>query len=204
MTDLFYCYAHMTPSDLRTLDTLEGPDYMDGYLSDEDLDIPPGTKPPNPEESELLPSVVHPSYPFGNPLSIKHPASRPKRPFEPSSRALFEDMVPLGAGVNGFLRWKELGLDTLLPVDEEAEKKAQAEQARKMANGAPTHQQPSAPPPQPAQRQTVGMQTEEEGDDEDTEGDEEDEGEEDEEVATELDEDSLRALDSQDLLSSDY
>ena len=25
----------MTPSDLRTLDTLEGPDYMDGYLSDE-------------------------------------------------------------------------------------------------------------------------------------------------------------------------
>lgn len=113
-------------------------------------------------------------------------------------------MVPLGAGVNGFLRWKELGLDTLLPVDEEAEKKAQAEQARKMANGAPTHQQPSVPPPQPAQRQTVGMQTEEEGDEEDTEGDDEEEGEEDEEVVTEVDEDSLRALDSQDLLSSDY
>ena len=35
--DLFYCYAHMTPSDLRTLDTLESPDYMDGYLSDEGL-----------------------------------------------------------------------------------------------------------------------------------------------------------------------
>jgi hypothetical protein len=155
----------------------------------------------------VLPSVVHPSYPFGNPLSIKHPASRPKRPFEPSSRALFEDMVPLGAGVNGFLRWKELGLDTLLPVDEEAEKKAQAEQARKMANGAPAHQQPTAPPPQPAgaQRQTFGMQPDEEGDEEeDTDGDEDEEGEEDEEVATEVDEDSLRMLDSQDLLSSDY
>ncbi|KAF9649207.1 hypothetical protein BDM02DRAFT_3095196, partial [Thelephora ganbajun] len=201
--DLFYCYAHMTPSDLRTLDTLEGPDYMEGYLSDEDLDIPPGTKPPNPEESELLPSVVHPSYPFGNPLSIKHPASRPKRPFEPSSRALFEDMVPLGAGVNGFLRWKELGLDTLLPVDEEAETKVQAEQARKMANGVPAHQQSTAPPPRPiGMQRTVETQTDEEGDEEDTEGgDEEDE---DEEVATEVDEDDSLRIDSQDLLSSDY
>jgi len=190
---------------LRTLDTLESPDYMDGYLSDEDLDIPPGTKPPNPEESELLPSVVHPSYPFGNPLSIKHPASRPKRPFEPSSRALFEDMVPLGGGVNGFLRWKELGLDTLLPVDEEAEKKAQAEQARKMANGAPTHQQSTGPlpPPADARRQTVETQTDEEGDEEDTEGDD-DEEDDDEDVATEVDEDESLRIDSQDLLSSDY
>lgn len=154
----------------------------------------------------VLPSVVHPSYPFGNPLSIKHPASRPKRPFEPSSRALFEDMVPLGAGVNGFLRWKDLGLDTLLPVDEEAEKKAQAEQARKMANGAPAHQQSTGPPTQTVgvQQQTVGTQTDEEGDEEDTEGDDDDE-EDEEEVATEVDEDESLRIDSQDLLtSSDY
>jgi len=153
----------------------------------------------------VLPSVVHPSYPFGNPLSIKHPASRPKRPFEPSSRALFEDMVPLGAGVNGFLRWKELGLDTLLPVDEEAEKKAQAEQARKMANGAPTHQQSTGPPPQPVgmQQRIVGTQTDEEGD-EDTEGDDDEDEEDEEEAVTEIDDDSVRILDSQDLLSSDY
>lgn len=151
--------------------------------------------------------MVHPSYPFGNPLSIKHPASRPKRPFEPSSRALFEDMVPLGAGVNGFLRWKELGLDTLLPVDEEAEKKARAEQARKMANGAPANHQTTAPPPQPTgiqQHQAIGTRTDEDGDDEGTEGDDDEEEEEEEEVATEVDEDSLRVLDSQDLLSSDY
>ena len=155
----------------------------------------------------MLPSVVHPSYPFGNPLSIKHPASRPKRPFEPSSRALFEDMVPLGAGVNGFLRWKDLGLDTLLPVDEEAEKKAQAEQARKMANGAPAHQQSTGPPPQTVgvQQQAVGTQTEEDGDEEDTEGSDDDEEGDEEGVGTEAEEDeSLRALDSQDLLSSDY
>lgn len=150
--------------------------------------------------------MVHPSYPFGNPLSIKHPASRPKRPFEPSSRALFEDVVPLGAGVNGFLRWKELGLDTLLPVDEEAEKKAQAEQARKMANGAPAHQQSTGLPPQQVglQQQTVGTQTDEEGDEEDTEGDDGEDEEDEEEVATEVDEDESLRIDSQDLLSSDY
>jgi hypothetical protein len=113
-------------------------------------------------------------------------------------------MVPLGAGVNGFLRWKELGLDTLLPVDEEAEKKAQAEQARKMANGAPAHQQPTGLPPPPGQRQAAGTLTDEEGDEEDTEGDD-DEVDEEEETTTEVyeDESSLR-IDSQDLLSSDY
>jgi len=138
-------------------------------------------------------------------LSIKHPASRPKRPFEPSSRALFEDMVPLGAGVNGFLRWKDLGLDTLLPVDDEAEKKAQAEQARKMANGAPAHQQSTGPPPQTVGvQQAVGTQTEEDGDEEDTEGSDDDEGGDEEGATTEIEEDELRALDSQDLLSSDY
>ena len=154
----------------------------------------------------MLPSVVHPSYPFGNPLSTKHPASRPKRPFEPSSRALFEDIVPLGAGVNGFLRWKELGLDTLLPVDEEAEKKAQAEQARKMANGAPAHQQSSGPLPQPAggQRRTAETHTDEEGDEEDTEGDGDDDDEEEEEATTEADDDESLRIGSQDLLSSDY
>ena len=112
-------------------------------------------------------------------------------------------MVPLGAGVNGFLRWKELGLDTLLPIDEEAEKKAQAEQARKMANGAPAHQQSTGPPPQPAgaRQQATETQTDEEGDEEDTEGDDDDE---EDEVATEVDEDDSLRIDSQDLLSSDY
>lgn len=113
-------------------------------------------------------------------------------------------MVPLGAGVNGFLRWKELGLDTLLPVDEEAEKKTQAEQARKMANGAPAHQQPTGPQPGGVRQQTVETQTDEEGDEEDTEGDDDDEEEQEEELATEVDEDESSRIDSQDLLSSDY
>jgi len=156
---------------------------MDGYISDDDLDIPHGTKPPNPEESDLLPSVVHPSYPFGNPLSTKHPASRPKRPFEPSSRALFEDMVPSGAGVNGFLRWKELGMDGLLPVDEDAEKAAQAESARKMANGASSQNPPPTQTPQIGRLDPMARRDDEqnEGEEEDEVDEEDDEDEEEEE-----------------------
>ena len=195
-----------------------------------DLDIPPGTRPPNPEESEreyevrfvpcsildhpdrvsprllVLPSVVHPSYLFGNSSSTKHPAPRPKRPFEPSSCALFEDVVPLGAGVNGFLQWKELGLDTLLPVDEEAEKKTQAEQAWEMTNGAPVHQKSSGPLLQPAdaQRRTAQTETGGEGDEEDTVGDSDDDDGGEEEAATKVDDGGSLGTDSQDLLSSDY
>ena len=114
-------------------------------------------------------------------------------------------MVPLGAGVNGFLRWKELGLDTLLPVDEEAEKKARAEQARKMANGAPAHQQSTGPPQSVGvQQRTAETQTDEDGDEEDTEGDDDEEEGNEEEVATEVDEDDSLVLDREDLLSSDY
>ena len=97
--------------------------------------------------SLVLPSEVHPSYPFGNPNSIKHPASRPRRPWDPSSRALFEDMGYAGGGVNGNLRWKDLALDVLLPVDEEKELAERAAHARKMASGITSH--PPQPPAQP-------------------------------------------------------
>jgi len=105
---------------LRILDTLEGPGYMDSHLSDEgslNLSTPKSLF----KFPLVLPSVVHPSYLFGDPLSIKRPASRPKRLFESSSRALFGDTVLLRAGVNDFLRWKEPELDTLLPVNEEGD-----------------------------------------------------------------------------------
>jgi hypothetical protein len=44
-----------------------------------------------------------------------------------------------GAGVNAGLRWDELALDSLLPVDEEKEEARKAAQARKMASGANTN-----------------------------------------------------------------
>ena len=104
-----------------------------------------------------------------------------------------------GGGVNGALRWKDLALDILLPVDEEKEMAEKAAHARKMASGITSH--PPHPPQQPQQPQvqTQGEaaavaapqvlgevpadevdndENEDEGNDEDTgdeDGDEEDE-----------------------------
>ncbi|KAG5352407.1 hypothetical protein C0989_002438 [Termitomyces sp. Mn162] len=155
MTDLTFCYLHMTKHDLHILDTIETTEYMKGELSDDELDIPPHMVPPNPDDSDILPSQVHPSYPYGNPTNIKHPAARPRPPYDPSSRALFEDMGYGGGGINGALRWKDLAMDELLPVDETKEQAKRAMQARKMASGAsnhnpqpPQHQAPQNPPDQ--------------------------------------------------------
>ncbi|KAG1817113.1 uncharacterized protein BJ212DRAFT_1429918, partial [Suillus subaureus] len=136
MTDLTFCYIHMTEHDLKVLDTIDSPEYISGELSDDELDIPAHMIPPNPDDSDILPSQVHPSYPYGNPTNIKHPAARPRPPYDPTSRALFEDMGYGGGGVNGSLRWRDLALDRLLPINEEKEETKRAAEARKMANGA--------------------------------------------------------------------
>ena len=72
-----------------------------------------------------------------------------------------------GGGVNGALRWRDLALDELLPVDEEKEAAFRAMQARKMASGTSNHNpQPHAQqlPPQPPQDQTIDEEEEEEED----------------------------------------
>ncbi|KAF8652159.1 hypothetical protein AX16_004516 [Volvariella volvacea WC 439] len=181
MTDLTFCYLHMTKHDLEVLDTIETSDYMKGELSDEDLDIPTHMIPPNPDDSDILPSQVHPSYPYGNPTNIKHPAARPRPPYDPSSRALFEDMGYAGGGVNGALRWRDLALDELLPVDEEKEEAKRAMQARKMASGAPSNPAQQTGAAEVAQ-DDVDEDGEGEGEGDDDAGDEEnDENEDDEE-----------------------
>ncbi|KAF9460558.1 hypothetical protein BDZ94DRAFT_1324025 [Collybia nuda] len=187
MTDLTFCYLHMTRHDLQILDTLETTEYMKGELSDDELDIPPHMVPPNPDDSDILPSQVHPSYPYGNPTNIKHPAARPRPPYDPSSRALFEDMGYAGGGVNGALRWRDLALEELLPVDEDKEEAKRAMQARKMASGASNQnpQPPQQPPPQMPQDQTVD---EEDDDDENDENDNDDDDDEEEEESDEEDE----------------
>ncbi|KAG2144571.1 hypothetical protein DEU56DRAFT_208893 [Suillus clintonianus] len=168
MTDLTFCYIHMTEHDLKVLDTIDSPEYISGELSDDELDIPAHMIPPNPDDSDILPSQVHPSYPYGNPTNIKHPAARPRPPYDPTSRALFEDMGYGGGGVNGSLRWRDLALDRLLPVNEDKEEMRRAAEARKMANGATsqTQQQQQQPPPQPdAGDQTIDEEDEEEEED---------------------------------------
>lgn len=156
----------MTRHDLQILDTVETAEYMKGELSDDELDIPPHMVPPNPDDSDILPSQVHPSYPYGNPTNIKHPAARPRPPYDPSSRALFEDMGYAGGGINGALRWRDLALDELLPIDEEKEEAKRAIQARKMANSGTSNHNP-----QPQQQQNPGQgqanQTLEEEDEDD-------------------------------------
>ena len=152
----------MTNRDFLLFDTFENPSsYLSGELSDEELEIPPHEIPPNPDDSDskhdtterhsqliverslVLPSQVHPSYPYGNPTNIKHPAARPRRAADFSSRALFSDLSYAGGGVNGALRWRDLALEQLLPVDHEREEAARAALARKLASGAASGNNPS-------------------------------------------------------------
>ncbi|KAF8836833.1 hypothetical protein BDN67DRAFT_973683 [Paxillus ammoniavirescens] len=169
MTDLTYCYLHMTEHELKVIDTIDSLEYISGEISDDDLDIPAHMIPPNPDDSDILPSQVHPSYPYGNPTNIRHPAARPRPPYDPTSRALFEDMGYAGGGVNGALRWKDLALERLLPVNEQKEEMRRAAEARKMANGATAqvhHQQPQQPPAPPAGAADQTTEEEEEGEEE--------------------------------------
>lgn len=149
----------------------------------------------------VLPSQVHPSYPYGNPTNIKHPAARPRPPYDPTSRALFEDMGYAGGGINGTLRWRDLALDELLPVDEEREEALRAIQARKMASGTPGHNPQPQPQAQAQADQTMDEDEDEDdededddGDDDDDEDDEDEDEDEDEEEEEEI-EDDLNAED---------
>ncbi|PAV19638.1 alpha- -glucan [Pyrrhoderma noxium] len=172
MTDLTFCHLHMTNRDMLIFETFENTKtYLSGELSDEELEIPAHEIPPNPDDSDVLPSQVHPSYPYGNPTNLKHPASRPRKPTDPSSRALFADLAYAGGGVNGALRWRDLALDRLLPVDRAREEAARAAMARKMASGASQSNGPSAAPAATQETETetdaVHQTEEEEGEAED-------------------------------------
>ncbi|KAJ7909896.1 hypothetical protein B0H13DRAFT_2013534 [Mycena leptocephala] len=129
---------------------------------------------------DILPSQAHPSYPYGNPTNVKHPATRPRPPYDPSSHALFEDMGYDGGGINGAVRWRDLATELLLPVDEEKEGARRAFEARKMASGAASNTAA------PRQDQTDEEEEEEEENDENMNENEED----DEDEETEGEEDT--------------
>ncbi|OSC97981.1 hypothetical protein PYCCODRAFT_1439791 [Trametes coccinea BRFM310] len=137
--------------------------------------------PPNPEESEVLvlPSQVHPSYPYGDPLSIKHPASLPRRPYDPASRALSEGLGYGGGCVNGSLRLKDLALYLLFPgpVDQAREEAERAAQMRKMASGTTFNYPPLQAPPEQSVDEEEEIENGETDRDEDEEGVSEDEAE---------------------------
>ncbi|ETW79259.1 hypothetical protein HETIRDRAFT_420415 [Heterobasidion irregulare TC 32-1] len=168
----------MTSNDLQVIDTVGTLEYLKGDLSDDEMDIPPHMIPPNPDDSDILPSHVHPSYPYGDPTNIKHPAARPRVPYDPASRALFEDMGYAGGGANGTLRWKDLALDILLPVDYEKEEAEKAAQARKMASGTASNHHQTAqqvPGDMAMEEEDVDDENDENENDENNDDDEEDE-----------------------------
>ena len=119
--------------------------------------------------SAVLPSQVHPSYPYGNPTSLKHPAARPRKPTDLTSRALFSDLSYAGGGANGALRWRDLALDKLLHVDQEKEEASRAAFARKMASGSGHNNNPAAGLPQVQPTQPGQQESDEEDDEEDDE-----------------------------------
>ena len=82
-----------------------------------------------------------------------------------------------GGGVNGTLRWTDLALNDLLPVDEDKEEMKRAIQARKMASGASNNNpQPQAHQPPQAQQIEDDEDDEDDENDENLNDDDEDEG----------------------------
>lgn len=89
-----------------------------------------------------------------------------------------------GGGVNGTIRWKDLALDLLFPVDQAREEAEKAAQARQMASGTASNHPPAQP--QPAQNQAAApAPAEEEEEEQNDENDEDEEGEGDDEEAGE-------------------
>lgn len=84
-------------------------------------------------------------------------------------------------GVTGALRWKDLALEELLPIDEAKEEAVRAELARKMASGSASNQYQSQPalPTQPTLEPTDIEDNDEDEDEADENEDEDDESEED-------------------------
>jgi len=118
---------------------------------------------------------------------MKRRLTRIRPVFDPMARSLMEE--PDNIGIYAGLRWKELALKKLLPVDENKLRADRATQARKMASGATSsNQRPPAPPnapPQagPADLTDNGDGSDDDEDDEDGEGLGEEDEEEDEDEA---------------------
>lgn len=125
----------MTEAEIDNLDHIDDADYWDHALSDEELQIPPNMVPPDPDDSDRLPSNVHVSYPYGDPTRLTHPAAQANRVMDANSRDLYDETGGIG-NVNVGMVWRDLALDFLLPKDTTKEEAERAAKARRLANGA--------------------------------------------------------------------
>ncbi|KAF8605959.1 hypothetical protein BDV93DRAFT_604964 [Ceratobasidium sp. AG-I] len=158
----------MSSFTLNGLDDLER-DWLEGSLKPDTIDVPTHQIPPDPNDSDTLPSQVHPSYPYGNPTKPSHPVA-----VEPlgrgSSRTYYDDMRFEKLRRLDRLRWTNLALDLLLPVDHEKEEAMKAAAARRAASGATANNQSGN-----GGGEAEPEAAEEEGEDGEEEGEEEDE-----------------------------
>jgi len=105
-----------------------------GRVDDDDVEIPFGAMPPDPDDGDNLPSQVHPSFPYGNPFKDKRLRYAAQPTHSMSTRALYEDGDVEGLGLKAKRRWKDIGLDMLLPADPVNDEEAKAKAARNQAN----------------------------------------------------------------------
>lgn len=94
-----------------------------------------------------LPSQMHTSYPYGNPLKLTHPAALGTYPFGLGDAQLYAQLVYDAQSTQQPLRWDDFALDELLPVDPRKMAAEKAARARKGATGAAQHSAaaPAAP-----------------------------------------------------------
>lgn len=162
--------------------------FFELYVSQakEAIDVPAHQVPPDPNDSDsmyillpariiidlspALPSQVHPSYPYGNPTKPSHPVA-----VEPlgrgSSRTYYDDMRFEKLRRLDRLRWTNLALDLLLPVDHEKEEALKAAAARRAASGATANNQSGngGGDAEPEAAEEEGEEEEEEGEEEEEE-----------------------------------
>ncbi|KAF8317778.1 uncharacterized protein EI90DRAFT_142077 [Cantharellus anzutake] len=170
MTDLSYCYLHMSDQKVASFDFHD----KIRFKVEEDVDdfeISEEYIPPDPDDTDCLPSQMHTSYPYGNPTHRNHPAAlgtypfgfgyahlysqinydassltrRPGSPSRPnaSSSIVYDSSL-------GPLKWDDLALDQLLPADPKKLEAEWAAKARRSATGAAQNAGVSgaaAPPP---------------------------------------------------------
>ncbi|KAG8951831.1 hypothetical protein FRC04_005523 [Tulasnella sp. 424] len=121
--------------------------------------------PPDPDDGDNLPSHIHPSFPYGNPFKDKHLVSTafPTNPY--STRARFEDAEFEGVGLKSKRRWKDLGLDMLLPADPVKDEEEKARAARNSVHTS-SRRQAGGQSSEPSATQDETQEDDEDDDDE--------------------------------------
>ncbi|KAF9506399.1 hypothetical protein BS47DRAFT_1352829 [Hydnum rufescens UP504] len=195
----------MTAEKIASFDFHDEIDFVLEEEADIALDIPEEHLPPDPDDADCLPSQIHTSYPYGNPTKLTHPAALGTYPFGLGHAHLYSQITysPIGpqnavsanhpptsassvvySSSLGPLKWDDLALDELLPVDPKKIEAEIAAKARRSATGAaqnggnggadPQQQQPPPDPQQPT-----------DDDEEDvSDGEDDDDGEEEPEEST--------------------